>query len=58
MTIAGREWLVAIAPIENGLLMEMLRYADELRNPKEWNSSTKSQARFILSNSKIIIRTH
>ena len=36
MTIAGREWLVAIAPIENGLLMEMLRYADELRNPKDF----------------------
>ena len=36
VTIAGREWLVAIAPIENGLLMEMLRYADELRNPKDF----------------------
>ena len=36
MTIAGREWLVAIAPIENVLLMEMLRYADELRNPKDF----------------------
>ena len=36
MTIAGREWLVAIAPIENGLLMEMLRYADELRTPKDF----------------------
>lgn len=36
VTIAGREWLVAIAPIENGLLMETLRYADELRNPKDF----------------------
>ena len=34
--VAGREWLVAIAPIENGLLMEMLRYADELRTPKDF----------------------
>ena len=31
VTIAGREWLVAIAPLEDGLVMEMLRYADELR---------------------------
>ncbi len=33
LTIAGREWLVAIAPFEDGLLMEMLRYADELKDP-------------------------
>jgi DNA end-binding protein Ku len=32
VTIAGREWLVAIAPLEDGLVMEMLRYADELRS--------------------------
>ena len=31
VTIAGREWLVAIAPLEDGLAMEMLRYSDELR---------------------------
>ena len=31
LTIAGREWLVAIAPFEDGLLMEMLRYAEELK---------------------------
>jgi DNA end-binding protein Ku len=31
LTISGREWLVAIAPFEDGLLMEMLRYADELK---------------------------
>jgi DNA end-binding protein Ku len=30
-TISGREWLVAIAPFEDGLLMEMLRYADEIK---------------------------
>jgi DNA end-binding protein Ku len=33
LTIAGREWLVAIAPFEDGLLMEMLRYSSELRDP-------------------------
>lgn len=31
VTIAGREWLVAIAPLDDGLVMVMLRYADELR---------------------------
>jgi DNA end-binding protein Ku len=36
LTIAGREWLVAIAPLEDGLLMEMLRYADELKDPAEY----------------------
>jgi DNA end-binding protein Ku len=36
VTIAGREWLVAIAPIGDGLLMEMLRYADELRDPEDF----------------------
>ncbi len=35
ITIAGREWLVAIAPLEDGLVMEMLRYADELRKPAD-----------------------
>jgi DNA end-binding protein Ku len=36
LTIAGREWLVAVAPLEDGLMMEMLRYADELREPAEY----------------------
>lgn len=41
VTISGREWLVAISPIETaqnggGLVMEMLRYADELRDPLEY----------------------
>ena len=36
LTIAGREWLVAIAPFEDGLLMEMLRYADELKEPADF----------------------
>ena len=36
VTIAGREWLVAIAPLEDGLVMEMLRYAEELRRPEDF----------------------
>jgi DNA end-binding protein Ku len=36
LTISGREWLVAIAPFEDGLLMEMLRYADELKKPAQF----------------------
>ena len=36
VTIAGREWLVAIAPMEDGLVMEMLRYAQELRDPADY----------------------
>lgn len=36
LTIAGREWLVAITAFEDGLLMEMLRYADELKEPTEF----------------------
>jgi len=36
LTIGGREWLVAITALGDGLLMEMLRYADELREPTEY----------------------
>lgn len=36
VTIGGREWLVAIAPLGDGLVMEMLRYADELRDPEDY----------------------
>jgi DNA end-binding protein Ku len=36
LTIAGREWLVAIAAFEDGLLMEMLRYAEELKEPADF----------------------
>jgi DNA end-binding protein Ku len=36
VTIGGREWLVAIAPLEDGLVMEMLRYAEELREPADY----------------------
>jgi DNA end-binding protein Ku len=36
LTIAGREWLVAIAPFEDGLLMEMLRYVEELKEAADF----------------------
>jgi DNA end-binding protein Ku len=36
VTIGGREWLVAIAPMGSGLVMEMLRYVEELRDPAEF----------------------
>jgi DNA end-binding protein Ku len=36
VTIAGREWLVALAPLGDGLVMEMLRYAEELRDPADF----------------------
>jgi DNA end-binding protein Ku len=36
VTIAGHEWLVAIAPLGDGLVMEMLRYAEELRDPADY----------------------
>jgi DNA end-binding protein Ku len=36
LTIAGREWLVAVAPLEDGLVMEMLRYSEELRDPADY----------------------
>jgi DNA end-binding protein Ku len=31
---SGREYLVAVGPVENGLVMYVLRYADELRKPE------------------------
>jgi DNA end-binding protein Ku len=36
VTIAGREWLVAIGPLQDGLVMELLRYVDELREPQDF----------------------
>jgi DNA end-binding protein Ku len=38
VTIGGREWLVAIGPLEDGLVMELLRYPDELRAPEDFFS--------------------
>ena len=36
LTVSGREWLVAVAPLQDGLVMELLRYANELREPAEY----------------------
>ena len=36
LTVSGREWLVAIAPFDDGLLMEMLRYSNELKKPAQF----------------------
>jgi DNA end-binding protein Ku len=35
-TVNGREWLVAVGPLEDGLVMEMLRYPDELRKTEDF----------------------
>jgi DNA end-binding protein Ku len=36
VTISGREYLVAIAPLGKGLVMNMLRYANELRDADDY----------------------
>jgi DNA end-binding protein Ku len=36
LPVSGREWLVAIAPLQDGLVVELVRYADELREPTEY----------------------
>jgi len=36
ITLAGREHLVAVAPLAQGLMMERLRYADEIRASKDF----------------------
>jgi len=36
LTIGGREWLVAISALGDGLLMEMLRYANELKEAEQF----------------------
>jgi len=37
VTVAGREWLVAVMPVDpDGLGMVMLRYANELREPEQF----------------------
>jgi DNA end-binding protein Ku len=33
LTIGGREWLIAVSPLDDGLSMTMLRYADALKDP-------------------------
>ena len=36
ITIGGREWLTCIAPVEEGLVMELIRYSEELRKPEDF----------------------
>jgi len=50
ITIAGREWLVAVGPVAEGLVMEMLRYGEELREAAEYFDtvpSTKSDKEMV-----------
>jgi DNA end-binding protein Ku len=44
VTVVGREWLVAVMPVEaDGLGMVMLRYADELRDPADYFEDVPNQ---------------
>lgn len=43
LTIGGREWLVAIGPLGDGLVMEMLRYSPELRKPEDYFDQVPSE---------------
>lgn len=43
ITIAGREWLVCVGPLEDGLLMGMLRYVNELRKPEDFFDEVPSK---------------
>src|SRR5262249_30958515 len=36
VTMSGREWLACVAPVGNGLILELLRYKDELRPAEEY----------------------
>jgi DNA end-binding protein Ku len=36
VTAAGREYLVAVGPVDRGLVMEIMRYADELKAPNTY----------------------
>jgi DNA end-binding protein Ku len=36
ITMGGREYLVAVGPLDKGLAMYVLRYADELRDPNKY----------------------
>lgn len=38
ITMSGREHVVAVGPVEKGLVMEVLRYAGEVRSPKPYFS--------------------
>ena len=42
ITMSGREHIVAVGPVETGLVMEVLRYAEELRSAKPYFSDLPS----------------
>lgn len=42
ITMSGREHIVAVGPVETGLVMEVLRYAEELRPAKPYFSDLPS----------------
>lgn len=42
ITMGGREHIVAIGPVGKGLVMEVLRYADEVRSPNPYFSDLPS----------------
>ncbi|WP_414462406.1 Ku protein [Hyphomicrobium sp. DY-1] len=36
VTISNRTWVVSVSPLQDGLVMEMLRFADELKKPEDY----------------------
>ncbi len=42
ITMSGREHIVAVGPVDKGLVMEVLRYADEVRSPQPYFSDLPS----------------
>jgi DNA end-binding protein Ku len=36
VTMSGREYLVAVGPVDRGLIMEIMRYAGELKSPQTY----------------------
>ncbi|PZF76270.1 Ku protein [Aestuariivirga litoralis] len=42
ITMSGREHIVAVGPVEKGLVMEVLRYAGEIRSPSPYFSDLPS----------------
>lgn len=42
ITMSGREHIVAVGPVERGLVMEVLRYAGEVRSPNPYFSDLPS----------------
>jgi len=59
VTINGREHLVAVSPMERGLVMDLLRYPQELKAPQEYFAdlpTTKVNAEMVSLASEIITR--